>query len=294
MDQESYEKWIFKQKITRKLQSIEICNSQPNMSNMNITRTNINIFFICLYYNNFTVHDLYRKHCLVCVMEGGRGGSRVRWLQSTQITRKLVASSRPLAYRSIRHTFPSSILSRNASMYCRPIDGTHGLSKYLDAIELVSVSFKGLSHEMDLAFDDMHDLFYWPILGTRPVFKYCLVHQCYYNAQKFISRHAPWANTTVSGSYLSSLYSLTNTVPRVRGCLSIWLERLRWNQKEDEHCCETIALAFRRSITTRLDHPQQRDTYSYPCRLVELDIYYSIKTCLLNDSTCGQVQKAMM
>jgi hypothetical protein len=41
------------------------------MSNMNITRTNIINIFIYLYYNSFTVHDLYRKHCLVCVKGGG-------------------------------------------------------------------------------------------------------------------------------------------------------------------------------------------------------------------------------
>ncbi len=42
------------------------------------------------------------------------------------------------------------------------------------------------------------------------------------------------ATAAVFASYLSSLYILTNTVSPIRACLSIWLERLRGSQKEDE------------------------------------------------------------
>ncbi len=44
----------------------------------------------------------------------------------------------------------------------------------------------------------------------------------------------PPATTAVFVSYLSSLYILTNTVSRVRACLSIWSERFYGSQKEDE------------------------------------------------------------
>jgi hypothetical protein len=62
-------------------------------------------------------------------------------------------------HRYILNTIQKCLKLNLYFMCCRPIGGTHGLSKYLDAIELVSVSLKRLSHEMDLAFDDMHGHF---------------------------------------------------------------------------------------------------------------------------------------
>jgi hypothetical protein len=34
------------------------------------------------------------------------------------------------------------------------------------------IILKGLSHEMNLAFDDMYMVSSWPKYGTRPVFKF--------------------------------------------------------------------------------------------------------------------------
>jgi hypothetical protein len=88
------------------------------------------------------------------VCNGGRGGAELDGFRAFRLQgNKWPHPGLWLTVPSA--TYPSSILSRNASMYCRPIGETHRLSKYLDATALVSFSLKGLSQEMGLSFDNM-------------------------------------------------------------------------------------------------------------------------------------------